>query len=771
MIINITKEPQPAPPGSIIPGVTPPTALVGSVDSVPVEIHFQSLAQSVPVGVDIIFLIDNSGSMQTNDPGKRRFHAVEDLITQFESARDDLDRIAIYTFSGTSAALAQSWMKWSDTRDTIQALLATSAAGLTPMASGMKQSNDLHIGSDGFFKMVVLISDGAPTPDDYSGTPIEAITEAGGLCEEAFLNRILYSTIYLTVQDPPDDNELLMYIARATDYITPYPNPATPPQYNFRITSPDQIAAAYGELFGSIMDRMVPQSVVFREEVSDKLLIDPDADVMLFGDGFQEDQNIIGFGAETASQGITSLEGALQLFKQNRIFEIHLNELDGDATLRFSVKLNTDAIDPSAYPGDRAVNLPMPQAEICFKKGLSVRKIYDPFTTGNLVEIECGNVDLSPIEWLEVAEFPTGFVSTSEIVDDFGFNPFRLLLTNRIIPWLFELTEGVAREQVPDYDSLPQYIKDQIREKVTTSLINANQPLQQHEDLFNSLLCQFQFHETYPELADLDNFWSTPNQRGIYKLTKNIPPLATRSIQFRITDASFLKTAGQNTWLSWNVDARYPKWGVVHTRSWYRAKNMQKEEMIEPNPPYSQVVSSSPKPDLFTSSCFWRTDVRKLRDLFTGSVNLTEPWDILNSVDIRPLWRRSGRIIGASVDVRNAGMETTSSQMHVKSFFLPFTGEELDIDIGQQRYQFHANPPLIASGVCDIPDINPGAMTNFKIYYDHLDNLATGHSVDRNFISLIKKVVIINVVDIDIPGNESLTSNNKAIEIVRLSPQ
>ena len=100
------------------------------------------------------------------------------------------------------------------------------------------------------------------------------------------------------------------------------------------------------------------------------------------------------------------------IFKQYKVFEIHLNELggeapvlSGEATFKFSVKLKMSAVDPTApsLPSPAEWNTicvyvnklsgsyiryliptsgldtniqtdPMPQAVLCFYKGLSVKK-------------------------------------------------------------------------------------------------------------------------------------------------------------------------------------------------------------------------------------------------------------------------------------------------------------------------------------------------------------------------------------------------------------
>ncbi|MFC1660794.1 VWA domain-containing protein [Gemmatimonadota bacterium] len=800
MISPLWKLPDPAPPGQILQGAVPPTAVVGGVDSVPVELHFQNSPQPVQAGIDIVFLIDHSGSMKQNDPDNDRFTAIKDLISEFATNRDTLDRIAVLTCSGTNATMEQSWHSWTDTEDTVQTLLDSPGSGGTPLAIGMKAANDLLIASNGLYKLVILLSDGWPTADDLTDTPVEAITDPGGLCEQAFLNRILYSTIYLTVADPPDDSAFLKYIARATDYITDYPTIAADPQYYFRVTDTSGFLAGYRGLFDYLTQRAsVPQSLILREEVDDRLNIDSAVPVTFSGSGFAENQNVIAFGPEAHAQGITAtspnaLAAALDLFRENRVFEIHLNELDGAVTLRFAVKLNLDAIDPSDYPGDRIcidvdsdpgiqsyieyleptgvqgsvrVKIPTPQARICFMKGLSVRKAYNPALTGDLVKIECANLDLNPIEWLEIAECPSGFLDVSGIEDDCGFKPFGRLLDHLIIPWFLEHFEHAAREQYPHFDTVPRQTLNNIRIAARSALRSTFGPLLPHEDLIDSCLRQFQFVEETPEPAQLDRFWDTVNQRGIYSLVEDFPPLATRTISFRISDASYLKTSVPDQVLSWYVDACFPKWGINHTMSWYNAVDMQSTAMVLPNPSYHQMVSSNDRPDLFTGTCFFYQDVAKLRELFSGS-STVQPWKMLNSVDMQPIWEQNGRVVGLSVKVHNAGGQTASSKLHARSYILPFTGEEPNLDFGQNAYHFNVHPPLIGSGEIDFNDLESMSTRVLEVHFHRLNDMSDGSTVDYAYLQNVQNAIIISIAEIEPAEDELMLGNNKAIEIATL---
>jgi len=109
LITNLVKKPSPLPPGELMPGSAPPTAVVGASDSVPIELHLTGIERPIQVGLDIVFLIDNSGSMGPDaphsDPFRERFRAVLEIINAFEVERNQFDRIAIILFGGGQSLL------------------------------------------------------------------------------------------------------------------------------------------------------------------------------------------------------------------------------------------------------------------------------------------------------------------------------------------------------------------------------------------------------------------------------------------------------------------------------------------------------------------------------------------------------------------------------------------------------------------------------------------------------------------------------------------
>lgn len=809
--IITTKTPEPLPPGYMEPQAPDPTAIVGGADIVPVEIRFEPVMGSMPIGIDLVFLIDNSGSMGPDyphsDPDGERFEAVLDLIDFFEPTRNNLDRIAVFIFQGDSATQVQDWKSWSQTRGTVENyLMNIPPGGGTPMAHGMRLVNDLFMaGSNAFFKMVVLISDGEPTKDVYTDTPVDTIYE---LAAEARQLQILYSTIYLTTLSPPDDNALMERIAKSTDYITLYQDDSDQAAYYYLITNVAEIPVAYQGLFGSLIGRVWPRDVIIREQITNELQMDQDAEVEFTGAGFTVDQNILDYG----NTGATTLEEALTHFKQTGIFEVHLNELDGEAVLSFSVKLNTNTVNPENYPDPEKICLqvdklttpltdgsyvsylqptggpnatratqPLAQAIICFKKGLSVSKVHDQVVNPDLVKIQLLNLDLYPIDGVQIAEFPSGWVNVTGVSDDFGFKPWRMLLEHRILPWLTKLILNITD---PPPDISPLEAMDALKAAYQRTLL----PL---EGLLGPYLCQFWFTDSFadvnPSVSDdiLETFWRTIHQRGIYKLIQNLPALTTRTLQFRISDASHLKKDTAMPLLTLPIDAFEPVKGLAIPRSQYAfTPNLRQWITIRPNPDHTQFVERNVKADFYTKTCLSYDRLPSFYDVFTGiqtGLRPCDPWSILDSPDIEPIWQPSAispdmpvlpPTMGVRVKVNNCGSLRAGGRLCVKSLYIPFTGKELKFSSG--------SPPTIepsriffAEGGCTIPPVAPGAFTTCGIYYrredfHYLDDPV--EAVTDEYRRKVRKAMIINVVDISPVGSEEVLSNNQAIEIVPAKP-
>jgi hypothetical protein len=778
-LINVlTKTPLPDAPiayeGSI--PVVPGNA------SVPVELRVTGVVQQGPVGVDIVFVIDNSGSMGPDpphsDPQQRRFTAIYDLIDAFAPTRDALDRIAIVTFQGGRAQIDEPntpWKSWSAIGPRIQSLMNSGPAGATPMADAMRKADALLANSNGFYRLAILLSDGLPTPDDDTNPQTTTIVE-DIIPNECIPNRIIYSTIYLYTA-PPEDNALLAYIARQTDYITQY-LPGDMPAYYFRITSPNEIVAKYRALFDTASSRLVPQDLYLSERVNSRLVIDPDAPVTFSGSGFIEDQNLLG--------GIP-LGDLIEHFRGTNLFQVHLNEVDGEVVFRFSVKLNLESVtdveysngyvyvdvdvlaesliaylEPNVGAGTIRASLGLPQARIKFVLGLQVTKTLD--IAAGSVRIDVANLDSRTVTQFQLAECPSTYANVADISDDFGFHPFDMLYEERILPWFLH--------HIPIGSSVHPQALQAIAGKVKTALRTCHAPVLDRANELDRYFCQFGFTELKPGNHMYDAFWNTPHQRGIYKAILELGAKASRSLSFQIGGASYLLSSGIAEMLSTPADALETKLELPMSK--YKATSLNEWKRLLPNPSFYQIVSATAKPDLFLRTCFSIEHLDRLMALLLGRP-LDNAWAILDSPDITPIWRpalRHGRI-GLSVILYNAGeCPSSPTQLRARSIFLPYTGEEIRQPINP-AHPYEAFPPFFGSIEVQIPSIAARSQWSTDVVFGPLCYLRTGASaverVDLSFLLRVRDAIVISTVDVAATAQEKLLNNNSAIEMVPLS--
>ena len=165
--------------------------------------------QETPEHLSVIFILDDSGSMEGNDPGNLRYSAVRLCI----SVLDPGDRVGVIRFSTDSEPLTPGLVELTDA-DAKRRL----AAGLTPpqKADGYTDVKAAFLQAEAFLRagsgpdsntVIILLTDGKPEiPEPYSQYEAEAIAAAvqlnapvfaialtpGG--QSAFLTRLVKST-------------------------------------------------------------------------------------------------------------------------------------------------------------------------------------------------------------------------------------------------------------------------------------------------------------------------------------------------------------------------------------------------------------------------------------------------------------------------------------------------------------------------------------------------------------------------------------------------
>jgi hypothetical protein len=840
---RISKKTFPYFPGFIDPNNN--CAVVRPSDYVPVEIRFTPFAGTTSVGVDVIFLIDDSNDMCLNDDSGERYKAILSLVDAFEQSRNNLDRIAIYQFVGNCGRQIQSWKSWGETRTTINSL-NISAGGLVPLADGMKQVNELFkTSSNAALKLAIITSalphlqfldcdTGWPTPDSSTSAPVETILFEQ-LCKEAFLNRILYATVYLSTDAArvnqhaaPDDNPLLERIAKSTDFITHYSSDYQKARFYYRITHSNQLANTYMDIFSTFANNKWPQDVRIREQISDKLFVDRDARIEFTGNFLELSQRVIGYG----STGVTTFQGAIDYFRQNGIFELQLNQLDGEATLSFGVKLNTSQINLASYSEDRVcvdvdklstpisngsfvsylknlenspsfqTNQQFPQATICFMKGLSVTKTItsEPNATNqsiesNLVRIEMVNFNLSSLDAVQIAEFPSAFLNTSIEEDDCDFRPLELLLRNRIVPYIVERI--IVELENTNRNTEATLLKQNMRVAenfLLSNYLTATAPLESKIDQY---LSQFWFADNFTATSSAGNeisqsFWQTPCQTGIYKILRNVPPIASKFIKFRVYNAAFhLKSGLLGAVLTMPVDACKPEQGFLRPRSVYASTpNINQWNDIEPNPDYTQYSVEAQIPDLYTHTCFSYDNLDRLYALFSEKpteTSMVDYWKVLDSPDISSYWVvRQTPItqppsptnlllkaleMGVTVRVYNGGITSSlPTKMTAISIYIPVLGNEIITNSQSLEILMSTNFKRIflAEGICDVQKTG-----TYKILYENQNiRYVDGQKevVSYDYIKQVKAAVVINIITIFPYSNQGSSRKRMAIEVVRAKP-
>lgn len=757
-------------------------AVVSGSAFVPVELNLRGLQAQGAAGVDIVFLVDHSGSMKSDspysDPDGERFKCIRTLAREFIVERNAIDRIAIVRFGDGVTVLRPSspWHTWQEIDTAVGPLITSEPGGGTPMDVGMQKVHELLSAQSSTYRLAILLSDGLPTPDDAEYPQTEIIIKQR--VPEARNARILYSTIYLHAREStsPEDNALLAYIARMTDYIS-QAQLSEPPRYYFRINEASAAAAGYRALFDVLKNRRVPQDVRLVEVLHTRLLVDAESPVSFGGPLVDPLNNVIG----------TPLAEAIAAFRSTRGLSLTLNELNGWASLRFAVRLDLDSLTPAeldlgfieipvnrledssltwvepipGQAGGVTLSAGLPQAKIRFEFGVRVGKTLSG--DGNIVRIDIANLAREPIYDFELLECPTGFAERSAVEDDFGFDPVGMLHEHRIIPWFIQ--------QIPEAQRPPP---GPLRNQIKAKLRQAHAPLLQLRTVLGPLLGEFSFIDQAYDV-DTDKFWRAREGRGLYRLAQRIESKGVAFLQLELSDASFLLQGDAPQALYAHADAVSAKEGDPQP-SKYRARGWAEEKEVLPNPKRLQLVPPGLRPDLCLRTALNINQWKEFAALFHGSALSSptiDPWSLLDSPDIEPWWRHTpqGAVqAGVRVRVLNGGQDVAAGRhLKVQALYLPITGEEAappfkpaQSFVGQRNQALPAIPESTsaASGVwVNVP------FTSLVLAGASGPN---PQPVPADLLGKVKKAIVVVTVEIEPAPGELMLSNNRAVEIAAL---
>ncbi|MCD8232332.1 MAG: InlB B-repeat-containing protein [Clostridiales bacterium] len=125
--------------------------------------------------VEIVFVIDDSGSMSSNDPDDERLTVAQNLIDNLP----ENSQIGVVRFTSSTYILTESL---TSDRDEAKSYLTTSyfkSSGNTYMYTAINDSFDLFGDSSSALKMMVVLSDGATSDKSQHSSTIETANELG----------------------------------------------------------------------------------------------------------------------------------------------------------------------------------------------------------------------------------------------------------------------------------------------------------------------------------------------------------------------------------------------------------------------------------------------------------------------------------------------------------------------------------------------------------------------------------------------------------------
>jgi hypothetical protein len=758
---------------------------VYSTDSVTVKMKFKGhIDHDVKAGIDLIFLIDQSGSEKRTDPDDWRLTSIRNMANRYRNQRDDIDFVSILTFSGDMEnelinECVRSYLnrgRWSDVSSALEDI--PDPEGLTPTQWGIERANNLLENSDRVYKIVILLSDGLPQPETERTPQLTMIMN--DLSDDAIENRIIYSTVYVTLQELINSGVMqtemgwMKYISEKTNYIY-----REDPDHFYIEVFDDMtgIEEAYDVLFEQLQNRRAPQEVTIYEKINEKLKVDLEKPVTFT----PNHSHLVDYN---------ELERAIDTFKETGTFSLNLKELSEVAELTFSVILDRSslsdqellpnysgpywttffdeeghligrakvdhessyisylkpAFDSNGDPTGATESVSIPccgeligihQASIDYLLGFNITKSLNQ--SQNKVTLKIDNSTPETLKWYWIKEWPSQYFDVRQIVDNIGFNPFKMICDNLI-----------KIDQFPEI-SIRNYGKPLTMQRKT------------FEQNFNNYLNTFTFH-----VGDVEGpieRWTPKRASGLFRMGQQLASMENKIIQFSIHPSSFLfdnnaSTIQTGSMVDYMVKDR-------HASSF--KSNNQELRYITQNPICNYFISAGNGPDLRISNCFSPDKISKFYESIRRPYQLipirrSAPWRNLDSKDINFLgiqnsFSRNYRS-NMFVSVYNDGDIVAESSMMAMTFVLPV------IEIDGKK---HWSVPFFAEQRKSIsipPNSKKSIGFRYRKYKTVDPKLRRDIEIGRDQIRAIVDYIAINIVDIAKAENETYNDNNRAIEII-----
>jgi Ca-activated chloride channel family protein len=138
--------------------------------------HVRASVESVAEGIDVVLVLDTSGSMSERGfGGSAKIEAVKRVVNDFLGGLKN-DRVSIVIFSGEAVVLGPPTLDYAASQKLVAPIETSSLAGGTAIGTGLATGINVLRTSEATSKVVILLTDGENNSGDI--TPLDAANMA-----------------------------------------------------------------------------------------------------------------------------------------------------------------------------------------------------------------------------------------------------------------------------------------------------------------------------------------------------------------------------------------------------------------------------------------------------------------------------------------------------------------------------------------------------------------------------------------------------------------